>query len=211
MNIQSTTIVAFIERFEELYGKYLQPQTKSASHTEYFKIHPGKQKYSDWDLKCVLAEDVKFDEVQQMLKFIESYTAFDSVGHFMTDAEEFANNGSHISGAKLIQVMAIMKDESHAPFVDISIRNVKNSYVKRLFKESFNEEFISWAMLTSWRKIKNNHLIGVNSFVWITVIYLLPHYSRKIDQKAILSKPQVFFRHKLTDDKYKRVLKFLSS
>jgi hypothetical protein len=211
MDIQSKTIEAFVEKFEELFGKYLEPLQENASHTEYFKIRPAKQKYSDWDLKCFLAKGVKVEDVEQMLKFIEAHPAFDCVGHFITDAEEFANNGSHISRAKSIQAMAIMKTESHAPFVDISIRNVENSYVKRLFQQSFNEEFISWAMLTSWRKIKNEHFIGVNSFVWITAIYLLPHFSSKNDHREILSKPEAFFQRKLTDDKYKRAITFLSS
>lgn len=209
MNVESKTIREFIETFEKLFGTYLQP-IYIPGHTTHFKIYRGKKKYSDWDLRCELVNHVEYNVVQQMVKFIESYAAFDDVGHFMTDAEEFANTGSHISSAKLIQIMAIMKNESHAPFFDLDIRNVDNSYVKSFFEKSFNDEFISWAMLTAWRKLKNDNVIGRNSFVWITGFYLLPYYSDKKDKKAILSEPQKFFASKLSG-RYERAVKFLIS
>jgi hypothetical protein len=107
-------------------------------------------------------------------------------------------------------MMAIMKDESHAPFFDLSIRNVEDNHVKLLFQKSFNDEFISWAMLTAWRKIKNNNLIRKDSFVWITVFLLLPYFRDRKDKKAILSKPEKFFATKLSG-RYKRTVDFLNS
>jgi hypothetical protein len=209
MQIESRTIGEFVETFERLFGSYLQPCEESASDTKYFKIRPGRKKYSDWDLKCFLLDEVKLDQVQQMLRFVESYPAFDAIGHFMTDADAFVDRGSHTSTGKLIQIMAIMKNESYAPFLDLSIRKVKNSYVKGLFQKPFNEEFISWAMLTAWRKIKNGNFIGVNSFIWITVIYLLPYYCDEDDRRALLRKPQKFFASKLGSATYKKAVAFL--
>jgi hypothetical protein len=207
MNVESKTIREFIETFEKLFGTYLR-HTNGPRHTNFFEIRPGSKKYSDWDLRCFLVDEVEFGQVLQMVKFIESYAAFDDLGHFMTDAEEFADTGWHIARPKVIQIMAIVKDESHAPFFDLSIRNVKDSYVKRLFQKSFNDEFISWAMLTAWRKIRNNNLIGRDSFAWITGFLLLPYFRDKKDKKAILSKPQEFFASKLRG-RYKRAVDFL--
>jgi hypothetical protein len=142
MNVESKTIRELSKHLRKIFATYLR-QANGPRHTKFFEIRPGSKKYSDWDLRCFLVDEVEFDQVQQMVKFIESYPAFDDLGHFMTDAEEFADTGWHTARPKVIQIMAIMKDESHAPFFDLSIRNVKDSYVKRIFQESFNDEFIS--------------------------------------------------------------------
>lgn len=210
MQIESRAIEEFIETFERLFGSHLQPCKEGPSDTKYFRIIPAQKKYSDWDLKCFLLDQVEFDQVEQMVRFVESYPAFDDIGHFMTDAEEFAERGTHTSNGKLIQMMAIIKNESFAPFFDLSIRNVKNSYVKRLFHKSFNEEFISWAMLTAWRKIKNEHF-GENGFWPITIVYLLPHYTHEDDRRGILVEPQEFFASKLGSGKYKNAVAFLQN
>ena len=210
MQIESRTIREFIETFERLFGSYLQPCEEGPSDTKYFQIIPATKKYSDWDLKCFLLDHVEFDQVQQMVRFVESYPAFVDIGHFMTDAEAFVKRGTHTSNGKLIQIMAIIKNESFAPFFDLSIRKVKNSYVKRLFHKSFNEEFISWSMLTAWRKIKNGNF-GENGFMAITLVYVLPHYTDEADRRAILIKPQEFFASKLGSSKYKNAVAFLQN
>jgi len=210
MRIESRAIREFIETFERLFGSYLQPCKKGPSDTKYFNIIPAKKKYSDWDLKCFLLDEVEFDQVEQMLRFVESYPAFCDIGHFMTDSEAYVQRGTHISNGKLIQLMAVIKNESHAPFFDLSIRKVKNSYVKRLFHKSFNEEFISWAMLTAWRKIKNDHF-GENGFIPIMAVYLLPHFTDDEDRYAILIEPQEFFASKLGSGKYKNAVAFLQN
>lgn len=212
MTMGPKPIRKFIESFEESFGECLQPWTKSKGHiyTRYFKIHPGKKKYSDWDLICVLKDNIQFDKVRQILRFIESYKAFDSIGHFMTNTKESAGIGSHIAQSELIQVMGMIKNQQYAPFFDISIYNVKNRHVRRLFRQSFNKEFLSWSMLTAWRKIKNKNFIGVNSFVWINSIYILPYYSAKKDLRAILSTPEHFFKSKLREARYKAAVRFLT-
>lgn len=208
MEIESTTIREFIETFERLFGSYLQPCEEDPCDTKYFKIIPAKKKYSDWDLKCFLLDHVEFEQVEQMVRFVESYPAFDDIGHFMTDAEEYAERGTHTSNGKLIQIMAFIKNEPFAPFFDLSIRKVKNSYVKRLFHKSYNEEFVSWAMLTAWRKVKNDHY-GENGFLPVTVVYLMPHFTDDNDRRDILLKPQEFFASKLGSGKYKNAVAFL--
>jgi len=211
MNINNKTVRKFIGEFENLFGRYLKPHEEGPNRTKYFEIGQGeRKKYSDWDLECSLVDGVPLEKVQEMLKFIACYDGFDDIGHVITDAEEFANSKvPHVSRATSIQMMAIMKNETDAPFFDIKIQSVKNSDVRELFQKSFNGEFLAWAMLTAWRKIKNGKRYGgINSCAYICDRFLLPYYSDENDQNAIRSEPEKFFTNKLKGI-YKTAVSFL--
>lgn len=127
----------------------------------------------------------------------------------MTDSITYKEFGRYKNQTTTLQLMGMIKSQDFAPFFDISIYNVSNKHIQKLFSERDNDDFLSWSLITCWRKIKNGNFIGVNGYAWINTIFVLPQYNDKVDQRALMTNPEKFFRKELSVPKYKNVVNFL--
>ena len=211
MKIKSKIITGFVAEFENKFGKYLKKPKKmdGAVCASYLRLFEGRMKFSDWDLQCFIRKNVTVKIIEEMKSFVRSFEHFESIGEFVTGSKKYLHIGQHLHKTTHIQFMGFMPKEKFAPFMDFTIFDVENKLVRKLYQPQFDDEFLVWAILTAWRKLKNGNREGFNSYNHIVSLYVLPHFSKK-NQKEIDKNPQRFFKEFLKGKGYDQVAKFLA-
>jgi hypothetical protein len=204
------TVDKFISEFEQKFHTILEQVTPKANsrarYTCFFECFEPRQKYSDWDLKCWLKpEAVTVQNLKSMESFVRSFDGFTDVGILLTFANEHLHLWHHIIRVTWLQLAAFMPNEKESPFVDLHIEGVTKKVLADAYSGKRPEEFVSWIMLTTWRKFKNGNP-GASNMVENFVVPSFPPSQRA----EIRSDPIKFFRKQFKKRRYQQAARFLS-
>jgi len=201
------TVSEFIEFFENRFGAILgrtRTKRKNVIRILHFEMFAPKKRYSDWDLECRLKPGAAtIRNVKAIDRFVTRFSGFAYAKRFLTFSKKNRHLWQHIDRIKWLQFMAFMPEEKSAPFFDLHINGVGRRVLKGAYGKKRNPQFLEWAMLTSWRKLKNNDR------KWAKILirrYVLPSVPGRLHKKA-LADPARFFGSRLK--KYELARKFL--
>ncbi len=175
-----------IENFEKEFGGNLSSPTT---------VLPATTKYSDWDIYINLnPEKANISLLQKIDEFVKSFSDFDLVRDFATDAEYHSKAYQRTSNLKHIQYMAFLPKESFAPFVDIHIDGVGKNLMGEFYnskKGNLSQGYLDWAILTYWRKIMRGEGDKLSEWVERSI---LPAFDEE-DKDQIRANPKDFFKN----------------
>lgn len=165
-----------------------------------------KLKYSDWDIEGTFKP--KAITKRNLLKidmFLRTFKGFTNVGLFLAMGNAYRGKILQaIDDIQIVQYMAYMPDEPFAPFFDINlIGQIPNEIIRTIANQT-DDEFLRWATITAWRKIKNRRYPKAIS-VYRT--YLAPMFPA--DEEKFVSDPYAFYALHFPDKKYDSVVTFL--
>ncbi len=83
---------------------------------------------------------------------------FRQQGLILTPGEALACAPYHYIETKtVLQFMAFMNQENHAPFIDVCVEGLPTGFLKREHATNTGQDLTNWMMLTYWRKHLNKN------------------------------------------------------
>ena len=216
--ISNNAVRKFINKFENKFCQFLAyPDSKKISQDRkvvtgnHSVILPGTTKFSDWDIYFFIDEKkINLSILKEINLFIKTFSGFDLVRDFTTNEKYHSESYQRFSNLHFIQYMAFIPRESFAPFVDIHLVGINKKMMKDFYKpnlEKLGKGYLSWAILSHWRKLIKGDNNGSPSFLRYSI---LPAFSIE-EQEKIKNKPKKFFEKYFdAQPEFKEVISFLT-
>jgi hypothetical protein len=140
-----------------------------------------------------------------MDQFIRAFKGFSQQGLILTPAVALACATYHYIETKtVLQFMAFMNQEKHAPFIDVCVEGLPTGFLKREYATNTGQDFTNWMMLTYWRKHLNK-----SPDADVLLNGLVPACLDDTERQIMATDPLQYFHGYLVKRGYSEVIAFL--